>query len=135
MSESQRALVRNYGTLVGRVLLGLLFLVSGINKLLGEGGVSGFADGIEKMGLPLAIVVAWIVVLLEIIGGAMIVVGYRVGLAASALIIFLVLTVLLVHNPLTDAKQLTGALKNLSILGGLLYVVAYGAGEGWKLKI
>jgi putative oxidoreductase len=133
MTESQRALFRNYGVLVGRVLLGLLFLVSGWYKLTGEGGVAGFAGMLVKMGLPAAALLAWVVVLIEIVGGAMLIVGYRVGLAAGALIIFLVLTVILVHNPMKDPGQLTGALKNLSILGGLLYAMAYGAGEGWKL--
>ncbi len=133
MSDSQRTCLRTHGVLVGRVLLGLLFLVSGWKKLTGEGGVSGFSEGLAKMDLPVALLLAWLVVLIEIIGGAMLIVGYRVGLAAGALIIFLVLTVLLVHNPVKDAGQLTAALKNLSILGGLLYAMAYGAGDGWKL--
>lgn len=133
MSDAQRAMMRTHGVLVGRVFLGLLFLVAGYGKLTGESGVGGFGGGLEAMGLPLPMLLAWVVVLVEIIGGAMLILGYRVGQAAAALSIFLVLTVLLVHNPLKDAAELTAALKNLSILGGMLYVLAYGAGEGWKL--
>lgn len=131
MTDAQRAMMRTHGVLVGRILLGLLFLVSGYNKF--TGGVGNFAGGLDAMGLPLPVLLAWVVVLVEIIGGACLILGYRVGQAAGALAIFLILTVLLVHNPLKDAAQLTAALKNLSILGGLLYVLAYGAGEGWKL--
>lgn len=134
LSDSQRTVLRTHGTMIGRMLLGLLFLVSGYNKLMGDAGVSGFAQGLENMGLPMAALLAWVVVLIEIVGGAMLILGYRVGLAAGALIIFLALTVLLVHNPLKDAAQLTAALKNLSILGGLLYVMAFGAGDGWSLR-
>lgn len=131
MTDAQRAMARSHGVLVGRVLLGLLFLVAGYNKFID--GVGGFAEGLTGMGLPLPMLLAWVVVLLEIIGGAMLILGYRVGQAAGALAIFILLTVLIVHNPLTDPGQLTNALKNLSILGGMLYVLAYGAGEGWKL--
>lgn len=131
MSDAQRAMMRSHGILVGRILLGLLFLVAGYNKFMG--GVGNFAGGLESMGLPLPALLAWVVVLIEIVGGAMLIVGYRVGQAAGALAVFLLLTVLLVHNPLKDAAELTAALKNLSILGGMLYVLAYGAGEGWKL--
>ncbi len=133
MTDAQRAMMRTHGVLVGRVFLGLLFLVAGYGKLTGESGVGGFGGGLEAMGLPLPMLLAWVVVLVEIIGGACLILGYRVGQAAAALSIFLVLTVLLVHNPLKDAGELTAALKNLSILGGMLYVMAYGAGEGWKL--
>ncbi len=131
MNDAQRAMMRTHGVLVGRILLGLLFLVAGINKFMG--GVGNFAGGLESMGLPLPILVAWAVVLIEIIGGAFLILGYRVGQAAGVLAAFLLLTVLLVHNPLRDMSELTNALKNLSIMGGMLYVIAYGAGDGWKM--
>ncbi len=131
MNDAQRAMIRTHGVLVGRILLGLLFLVAGINKFMG--GVDGFAAGLEGMGLPLPALLAWVVILLEVIGGAFLILGYRVGQASAALSIFLILTIIVVHNPLKDTAQLTAALKNLSIMGGLLYVMAFGAGDGWKL--
>ena len=132
MNESQRAMLRSYGVLVGRVLLGLMFLVAGWGKLMGEGGVAAFSKGLPEM-LPVPLLIAWIVVLIELVGGAMLIVGYRVGLAAGALAVFLLLTVLLVHNPMTRSAQLPKALNNLALLGGFLYIMAYGPGEGWKL--
>jgi putative oxidoreductase len=130
MSEAQRTFMRSHGILVGRILLGLLFLLAGYNKLTGDGGVSGFAGGLGEMGLPLPMLVAWVVVLIEILGGAALILGYRVGLAAGALLVFVLLTLVVVHNSMNDPMFF----KNLSIMGGLIYVMAYGAGEGWRLK-
>lgn len=131
MNEAQRTMMRTYGTLVGRILLGLLFLILGINML--TGGAAGVAGMIASKGLPLASLLAWLVILVKILGGAALVLGYRVGYAAGALFIFTALTVVFFHNAFVDPTQQTAALKNLSIMGGLLYVMAYGAGEGWRL--
>jgi uncharacterized membrane protein YphA (DoxX/SURF4 family) len=54
----------------------------------------------------------------------MLMVGYRVGVAASALILFTLGTTLIAHMDPND----TNLFKNLAIVGGLLYVVAYGKG-------
>lgn len=131
MNDSQRAYMRTHGTLVGRVLLGLLFLVSGLQML--TAGVSGsyLLSAIEGVGIPLAGFFAWVIILVKVLGGSSLIVGYRVGLAAASLFVFTLLTIVFVHNNL---GELTAALKNLSIMGGLLYVMAYGAGEGWKIS-
>ncbi len=128
MSESQRVMMRTHGTLLGRVLLGLLFLLAGYNKLTGD--VAGFAGGLEGMGLPLPMLLAWVVIAIEVLGGAALILGYRVGLAAAALAVFTFLTVVIVHNSMEDPMLF----KNLAVLGGLLYVVAYGAGQGWRFR-
>ncbi len=132
MSEAQRDMMRTHGTLVGRTLIGLLFLVSGGGMLLG--GAEGVAGMIASKGLPLASLIAWVVILTKVLGGAALILGYRVGCAAAALFIFTALTIVLFHNAFIDPTQQTAALKNLSIMGGLLYVMAYGAGEGWRIS-
>lgn len=133
MSESQRTLLRTHGTLLGRVLLGLLFLVSGLGMLANEAGVAGVAGMIGEKGLPLASLLAWIVVLTKVVGGSALILGYKVGKAACALFGFTLLATLFFHmgNGITDIMLL----KNLSIMGGLLYVMAYGPGEGWRLRM
>lgn len=130
MDNTQQTCLRTHGTLIGRSLLGLLFFVSGLNMLLGEAGIAGVTQMIDKIGIPLASIVAVLVVAVKVFAGAGLILGYRVRYASIALIVFTVLTILFVHN---DLAQLTAALKNLSIIGGLLYVLAYGAGDGWKI--
>jgi putative oxidoreductase len=127
MSDSQRQMLRTYGTLVGRVLLGLLFLVTGFGMLMGGAPVGM----IEGMGIPAAGLVAWIVVAMKLFGGASLVLGYRVGLGAALLFVFTLLTVVLIH---INDETPTTLYKNLAIMGGLLYVMAYGPGDGWKLS-
>lgn len=131
ISDAHRTCIRTHGTLVGRILLGLLFFVTGLNILMGPNGVGGFGQMLGGMGIPLAVLAAWVIVLVKIVGGGALILGYRVGCAAGALIIFTLLTILFVHN---NAAELIQALKNLAIIGGLLYVIAYGAGEGWKIS-
>jgi putative oxidoreductase len=108
--------------------LGLLFVFSGIGMLLG--GVDSVAGIIASKGIPLASVIAWLVVAIKVLGGAALILGYRVGCAAAFLAGFTLLTVVFFHM---NFREDINFFKNLSILGGLLYVMAYGAGEGWKL--
>lgn len=129
VTESQRALLRTHGVLVGRTLIGLLFLVSGV-FMLKSMGVAGVTAMLAGLGVPAAGLVAVIMLLTKIGGGACLVLGYKTDHAAIALLVFTFFTIILVHN---NMKEMTSALKNLSVMGGLLYVLAYGAGDGWKL--
>lgn len=129
MSESHRTFLRTKGTLLGRSLIGLLFLVSGVSMLLSM-GVSGLSGVLSGMGIPLSGLAAVLVLATKILGGASLILGYKVDCAAQALFIFTLLTVVFVHN---NMEELTAALKNLSIMGGLLYILAYGPGDGWRI--
>jgi len=126
MTDAHRAMLRTYGTLVGRILLGLLFFISGLGMLTGGVPVAM----IEGIGIPLAALVAWLVVAVKVLGGAGLILGYRIGLSAAALFVFTLLTVVLIH---INDEMPTQLYKNLAIMGGLLYVMAYGPGEGWRL--
>lgn len=132
LDDAQRMAVRKYGTLVGRVLFGAFFLYAGLMKFTGETGVSGFSQAIPE-SLPFPLLIAWIVVLIEILGGLMLILGYKVGLASSLLAGFLLLTIIFIHNPITDSSQLMKALNNLALMSGALYMLAYGPGQGWRL--
>lgn len=134
MTDAQRAIMRSKGTLIGRILLGTLFLVSGVGMLQNM-GISGVAEMIENSGVPLPEVCAVIFLIAKIGGGAALMLGYRTGLAAGTLILFTLIATWFGHIniPAIDQMQQIMIMKNLSIIGGLLYVIAYGPGEGWRL--
>jgi putative oxidoreductase len=120
--------------LVARALLALMFIVAGVSKF---GGLAGTAGYIASKGLPLPGVLAFMTALLEVVAGVAILVGYRTRLAALALALFTLLASVLFHNfwAMPAEQQMMQQLmfmKNLSITGGLLLLVALGAG-GWSL--
>lgn len=129
LTDAHRAILRAYGTLLARVLIGLLFLVTGVQIYLN--GVGNFAGMLESLGVPAALLVAWVIVVVKILASIGLILGYRVGLSAAALIVFILGTIVFVHNNLGD--QLVPALKNLSIIAGLIYIMSYGPGNGWRV--
>lgn len=119
-------------TLAARVLMAIIFVSAGIEKIADPAGPMQF---LQDRGLPLAGLLIWIAIVIEVGGGALLLAGYRARLAASLLIVFLVAATLLYHDfwSYTDEpmrqRHLVGFLKNLSILGALLLVLGQGAGR------
>ncbi len=127
MNSVERVL-RDNGAMVGRMLIGLLFVFSGIGIVLN--GVGGLESMLVSRGLPMAALLAWVVIIVKVGAGAALMLGYRTRDAAMALLVFTGLATLLYHLNLEDINLF----KNLAIVGGLLYVYVYGPGDGWKLK-
>ena len=113
--------------LVARIFLGLLFVVAGIGKL---GDVAGFGGYMATGGIPA--VLAWPVVLFEIIAGLALIIGFQTRNTALALAAFCVLSGLLYHFDLADQMQMTQLLKNLGLAGGYLALWVAGAGA-WSV--
>ena len=67
-------------------------------------------------------------ILLEIVGAISLILGYKTRFGAAALLIFLIPTTIIFHNPSIDPEQLTHFMKNLTIIGGLLMVLGFGPG-------
>lgn len=112
-------------SLVGRVLLSLIFIISGVVKLLDPVGTIAY---IESAHLPLP-QVAYIVALFVELGlGIALLVGFHAQLAAAGIAIFTFITALVFHSNMADPVQVIMFLKNTTIIGGLLVVIAFGPG-------
>ena len=128
LSEGQRELMRSKGTMLGRILMGLLFFFSGLGIIIN--GPENTVMFYDSMGIPMASMLVWVVIILKLGAGGALIAGYRVGVAAGVLILFTLLATLIAHMDINDINLF----KNLAIVGGLMYVMAYGAGEGWSMR-
>jgi len=120
--------------LVGRLLMAAIFIMAGISKISGFSGTAGY---IASVGLPMPEALTAATIVLEVVGGLALVVGYRLQLFAMLLAGFTLLTGLFFHNfwamPLeVQHIQQIMFMKNLSIAGGLLIIAAFGGGA-WSL--
>ena len=120
---------------VGRTLLAVLFLVSGVRKILAFGAVSGMMAG-KGFPMPDAVLVATIA--LEILGGLMLIANWQARAAALALAAFTLAAGSIFHgfwwhynapSPQFN-NELNHFLKNIAIVGGLLMVAAGPSGDG-----
>ena len=115
---------------VGRVLLALMFVLSGFGKL---GNIAGTAGYIASGGLPAATALAVLVGLFEVLAGLALAIGFKARWAALGLALFTLLASLLFHQFWTApaGQQMVQQLmfmKNLAIAGGMFMVAALGAG-------
>lgn len=122
---------RNQVALVGRVLLGLMFVMSGFGKLMGFEGTVGY---IASKGLPLPALLTVLTIGVELGGGLLLVTGLFARWAGFALAGFSILAAVVFHN-YWDADQTSymsqylNFWKNISIAGGMLMVAAFGPGS------
>ncbi len=123
--------LNRYGPLIGRILMALIFLFSAYNKITGFEGTVGY---IASKSLPLPQLLAIGAIIVELGGGLMVLIGWKARIGAAALFFFTALAALLFHNFWTVAdamqaqNQMIHFMKNVTIMGGLLYVVVYGSG-------
>jgi putative oxidoreductase len=108
----------------GRVLISILFLGSGIEKLLKPEATIGYMSG---AGIPYAGAVFLLVVLLELGAGLALLIGYQVRVASVLLAIFTAIATLLFHMQLSDPNELAHFLKNVAVIGGLVHLASVGA--------
>ena len=113
----------DFGELGGRILIAAIFILSGFSKITGYAGTQGY---MEAMGVPGALLP--LVIVTELGGGLLVVLGLWTRLAAFALAGFSLLSALLFHANFGDQVQMIMFMKNLAIAGGFLFLVAHGAG-------
>jgi putative oxidoreductase len=111
---------------VGRLFIGLPFMVSGLSKLAAYSATIGLIAS-SKLPLPLPLAYAGAVTV-EIGCGLLIVLGYQTRIVAVVLALFCLATAAFFHTNFADPNQTFHFIKNLIMTGGLLQIVAFGAG-------
>jgi putative oxidoreductase len=105
---------------IGRILIALLFIVSGANKLMAPATA---AAGFAQTGMSQSLVVP--VAIFELVAGICLAIGIVTGISATALAVFTAMTILLVHNQFSDPTQVPVILSHVALVGGLLMVIAH----------
>lgn len=117
--------------LIGRIALAAIFVWSGSGKITGFSSTAGY---IASKGLPMPAVLTAFTIFIELILGLAIVIGWRARIAAFLIALWLIPTSFLFHNfwaaPAGQVMmQQINFMKNVSILGGMMLLMAFGAGR------
>ena len=118
---------------IGRVLLSSLFIWSGFGKLMNTAGTTEY---LATQGVPAPNLLVWIVILIELVGGLAILVGFKTRWVAAILAFWCLITGFAIHlaagmhsaDAVVAYDNMIHFYKNLGMAGGLLYVAAFGAG-------
>jgi putative oxidoreductase len=129
---------------LGRLLLSSIYIWSGYLKLMDPGGTAQY---FASDGVPAPSLMVWVAVVVELLGGLAILVGWQTRFAAAVLVVWSLATGFAVHlvAGMTEADAMVAYdnmihfYKNLSIAGGFVYVLAFGAGafsfdNGWRTR-
>lgn len=122
--------LQNSAALAGRILLALIFIISGYGKI---GGYAGTAGYMASKGMPMVDMLLPLAILVELGGGLLIAIGWKARWVAAAVFLFLIPVTLVFHNPAgldpaAAQQQMIQLLKNVSIMGGILGLIAFGPG-------
>ena len=122
--------IDQFGPLLGRILLASIFLMSGIGKI---GGFAGTAGYMGSKGLPMVEVLLAITIVIEIGAALMLILGWKAKIGAALLFLWMIPVTFMFHNfwvmaPAEQQLQTIMFMKNLGLMGGMLYIMAFGAG-------
>jgi len=117
--------MNSLAALAGRILIALIFLMSGIEKFTHYSGTLGY---MTQAGLPFPRVLLVVSGVVEIGCALAIVIGWKTRLAALGLVIWMIPVTLIFHNPAGGQEAMIHFMKNLAITGGLLVLFASGPG-------
>ena len=104
--------------LVGRVFISLVFLLSGINKIVNYEGSIGWMESFGMSGIFLIPAI-----ILEIVAPILIIIGFKVKIAAALLSVFCIATALIFHTDFSNQMQFVSFMKNIALAGGFLFLV------------
>jgi len=112
--------------LVGRILLVLIFLNSGIDKV---GHFEGTAQYMAKAGMPYTSFFLLGAIVFELVGSMTVILGFLTRWGTLLLILFLIPTTLIFHGNVADRMQMIHFMKNVGMLGGCFFLLGAGPGR------
>lgn len=115
-----------YVSIFGRLLIAILFLLSGFGKVAAPAMTQGY---IASVGMPAPMLAYGLAIVVEIVGGVFLLIGYRARSTALIMAIYSITAAFFFHNHLADQNQMFHFFKDIAIAGGLLQIVANGAGS------
>ncbi len=127
--------VKSVITIVGRVMLATIFLMSALGKKIPDYG--GTVEYMTANGVPMPNILLAGAIAFLLAGGISVVLGYRARIGAGLLVVFLILATYFFHDFWTydpDSQdfqmQMIQFMKNLGLMGAMLMIVANGSGSG-----
>jgi putative oxidoreductase len=120
-----------YVPLVARLLMAAIFVVFGVRKILAYAFYAGY---FAKLGFPMPQAVVAIAIVIEVVGGVLLAIGWKTRWVAWLLALFTLIAMLMAHrywefgDAAQYANQMTHFFKNLCIIGGLMMVASFGPG-------
>lgn len=114
-----------YLSAIGRLLIAVIFLVSGIGKIAAPEMTQAY---IAAAGLPMPLLGYLLAVAIEVGGSILLIVGFQTRIVGVVMALFTVATAVFFHHNFADQNQMIHFLKNIAMTGGLLQVVAFGGG-------
>jgi len=119
--------LKGFGILIGRILVVLIFFKSGIGKIE---NFEGTAQVMASHGIaPYTNFFLIGAIFFELAGSITVILGYFARFGALLLLLFLIPTTLIFHDVFADPKMMVEFMKNVGIFGGLLVLLAVGAGR------
>ncbi len=118
--------MKDYALLLGRLFLAAIFIYSGFRDI---GNFDKVAERMANAGMPLPGLFLVGAIFLKLVGGFLMVLGIWSRTGALMLIVFLIPTTLIFHTNFAEQTQITQFFKNLGLIGGLLFVWAFGPGR------
>ena len=123
--------IQQWGPLTGRILISLIFLMSGFGKVFQFDGQVAYA---ASQGVPLASLAIIISIIAELAAATMIIIGYRARLGALILLVWMIPVSIMLHafwnieDPMAQQMHMIMFMKNLAMMGAMLLIMSFGPG-------
>ena len=111
--------------LIGRLFYSSMFLLFGYGKITAFAGTASY---MSSLGLPAPSLFTSLAIIIEIVGGLLILIGYETRIVALGLAVYVLISAFIGHSQLGDPNNFQHFMKNMAIVGGSLAFVAFGAG-------